>query len=154
MLKLLLSRDTATPTSTEGVLTFEDSPLPPGVPSDLALQTLELPVRDGLPGSAIPKGIYPVVLAPSPKFMAMDDDLWVRKYARLMPHIIQIPNRTEIMIHFGNDPEETSGCVLVGMNRGVDWIGSSRAAFELLWRIIEIPAQNGNCEIEIVGSDV
>ena len=152
-LKLLLSRDTVTENDTQGTLVVDGAPLT--ADNALRLQTLELPVIDGLPGSAIPKGIYPVVLAPSPKFLAAGEtDLWIRKYANLIPHIIRIPTRTNILMHWGNDVRDTDGCVLVGMSRGVDWIGSSRHAFEMLWHTIEVPAQNEACEIEIIGSSI
>jgi len=101
------------------------------VADDLTLRTLELPVRDGLPGSAIPPGTYPVVLAPSPKFEAVRDS-WVQEYATTIPHIINIPMRTNILIHWGNYVADTDGCVLVGMVQEPDFIGRSRDAFTAL----------------------
>jgi uncharacterized protein DUF5675 len=110
--------------------------------------TLELPNKDGMPGSCIPQGIYPVVLAPSPKFQIAADP-WVLRYAGLMPHVIQIPNRTNILIHWGNDPHATEGCILVGLNHpSQDFIGSSRAAFEQLHAKI---AAADKCTIEVIG---
>jgi hypothetical protein len=101
------------------------------------LWTLELPYGNGLPGSCIPDGSYPVVLAPSPKFQASADP-WVRRYADRMPHILQIPNRTDILIHWGNSVDNTNGCVLVGLTHPTEeFIGSSRQAFELLWRALD-----------------
>ena len=79
---------------------------PHSTPGSLAVNgvfecfTLELPVRDGLPGSAIPAGRYPVVLRPSPKFLAVIDP-WVQNYASAMPHVVCRYHRTLIMIHFG-----------------------------------------------------
>src|SRR6266436_7240008 len=98
-MNLELTRWIFTPESTEGEL----------IVSDLTLMTLELPVKNGFPGSAIPTGTYPVVLAPSPKFEAVRDS-WVQNYAGTIPHIINIPNRTNILIHWGNSPENTEGC--------------------------------------------
>jgi Family of unknown function (DUF5675) len=77
------------------------------------------------------------VLAPSPKFQASADP-WVRRYADRMPHILQIPNRTDILIHWGNSVDNTNGCVLVGLTHPTEeFIGSSRQAFELLWRALD-----------------
>lgn len=101
--------------------------------------TLELPVKDGLPGSAIPPGTYPVIVTFSPKFN------------RDMPLVLNIPFRSEIRIHFGNSPHDTNGCILVGETKGEDWIGSSRAAFDKLWAIIEAPARAGTLSLEVVG---
>ena len=138
-MKLALCRTTLTPDSTIGQLYIDGQRF---------CYTLELPVIDGLPGSAIPEGTYPVMLAPSPKFMASKDP-WELKYAQLIPHIYQIPNRTEILMHWGNTAEDTEGCILVGESLGVNFIGNSRLAFEKLWTAIETPARSSNCTIAI-----
>ena len=98
--------------------------------------TLELPVKDGLPGSAIPTGLFQIVMLPSPKFEASTDP-WVMKYAGSIPHVIGIPNRSNILIHFGNDAADTEGCILVGSEQiSTDYIGGSRIAFAKLWDIL------------------
>jgi len=58
--------------------------------------------------------------------------MWVQRFAYTIPHIVGIPNRSNILIHWGNDPHDTEGCILVGQSRGENFIGSSRAAFEAL----------------------
>lgn len=110
--------------------------------------TMELPVIDGLPGSAIPEGTYPVVLAPSAKFMRSIDQ-WVLKFSQLIPHIIQIPDRTDILIHWGNVASDTHGCVLVGTDIGTNYIGNSRLAFEKLWGKIQGPARSNDCTLTV-----
>ena len=109
------------------------------VDGESGLFTLELPVKDGLPGSAIPQGRYDVTVTFSPKF------------ERDMPLITGIPGRSEIRIHWGNDPSDTEGCVLVGKTLGQDFIGSSRLAFDELWAKIEAPARAGQCFITVRG---
>lgn len=112
--------------------------------------TLELPVRDGAPGSAIPSGKYEIVTAPSPKFQQKAaTDAWVRLFADAMPHIV-CPPRTLIMIHWGNTPDETDGCVLVGQDRAADYVGNSRAAFAALYAKITQALKTEGCQIEIV----
>lgn len=128
-----------TPDSTTGQLYIDGQPF---------CYTLELPVIDGLPGSAIPEGMYPVVLAPSPKFMASTDD-WVLRYAQLIPHIYQIPDRTNILIHWGNTASDTEGCILVGQSLGTNYIGNSRLAFEHLWDRIEGRARSNDCTLTV-----
>jgi Family of unknown function (DUF5675) len=152
MLKLLLTRGTITEDGTEGTLIVDGAPRSD---TSFLLYTLEYPVIDGRPGTAILKGIYPVVFAPSAKFLAKEDDLWIRKYARLIPHI-QVPNRPNVLLQFGSYwlDDEDDGCVLVGTSREPGFLGYSRQAFEQLWRLIEIPAQNGSCEIEVIGSAI
>ena len=89
--------------------------------------TLELPTRDGLPGSAIPTGIFIVANRFSPKL------------GRNVPHIDNIPNRSNILIHYGNDEKDTNGCILVGRvwtPANPCWIGESRLAFDALYEKI------------------
>lgn len=141
-MNLILQRDNLTDESTEGTLTVDNEP---------ECYTLELPVKDGLPGSAIPPGTYLVVLATSPKFLR-SDDLWVKQFADTIPHIIRIPNRTDILIHWGNSAADTEGCILVGQSRGEDFIGSSRAAFEALHAKMLAARQTGEAiTIEVQG---
>lgn len=92
--------------------------------ADLNLFTLELPVRDGLPGSAIPSGTFPLANRISPRF------------GRNVPHVDAIPNRSNILIHWGNTATDTEGCILVGMSYERDnphFIGRSREAFDKLY---------------------
>jgi hypothetical protein len=109
--------------------------------------TLELPIKDGLPGSAIPAGRFPVVAQPSPDFENSADP-WIRQYAAKMPHII-CPPRSLIMIHWGNRVTDVRGCVAVGQTQGVDFIGSSRLAFAPLYQIIFPPMMAGNLWITV-----
>ena len=95
---------------------------------------LELPVKDAKPGSAIAPGKYLIVLASSPKFQAIaKEDMWFAAYADAMPHIVGIPGRSEIMLHPGNSPENTSGCLLVGETLEENFVGNSRVAFAALY---------------------
>lgn len=124
--------------------------------------TLELPVKDGLPGSAIPPGKYLIKLLPSPKFELAasaepptDYSRWVKQYADAIPHILGVDtqyNRSGILIHWLNTVSETEGCVGVGQTQSENFIGNSRAAFTALWEklsnvnpgeIISIEVQGG-----------
>lgn len=143
MLELTLQRLWFTALSTCGELSVEGR---------IGPYTLELPVKDGLPGSAIPPGRYKIELAPSPKFLAAaEHDPWIDLYAKQMPHIIGIPGRSLIMFHWGNTPDNTDGCVLVGLHHDVDTVGESRKAFESLYTLIEAPAKAGECWINVQG---
>ena len=138
-MELTLNRTSFDEKSTQGSLSIDGA---------LQCYTLELPNVDGKPGSCIPEGRYRIVLAPSPKFMASSDP-WVQQFANRMPHLENIPDRSLIMIHWGNDPKDTEGCILVGKDPGVDHIGSSRDAFSALWYEIEAPATGGDCWITV-----
>ena len=83
--------------------------------------TLELPIRDGFPGSAISSGTYPIKMR------------WSARFERPMPHVDDVPGRTAIEIHDGNTVENTDGCILVGNVRlSPTSIGESRAASDAL----------------------
>jgi hypothetical protein len=142
-MKLKLQRIHYTQKSTCGELTIDDS-------REIFCHTLELPVKDGLLGSAIPPGTYAIELAPSPKFL-LSNDPWVQKYASRMPHVVGIPKRSLIMIHWGNAAHETDGCILVGFTHDLDVVGESRKAFEALFETIETAARARECSIEIMG---
>src|SRR5260370_38332445 len=126
-MELVLSSAIFDSVATEGTFGVVDTPW--------KVYALELPYIDGLSGSAIPAGRFPIELQPSPKFETSQDP-WVKKYAGAMPHINSIPSRSLIMIHWGNDSHNTDGCVLVGKTQGIDFIGHSREAFAELYSVI------------------
>lgn len=70
---------------------------------------------------AIPAGTYDVTLRHSPRFN------------RTMPHVENVPDFEGVLIHWGNYPKDTEGCLLVGYERMPDFVGQSRAAFDALF---------------------
>lgn len=99
---LLLKRKYLKPTYTIGCLFVNGTRF---------CDTLEDRVRDlsheaKIPGqTAIPAGRYEVIVNYSPRFK------------RNLPRLLNIPGFTGILIHRGNTPSDTSGCILVGENR-------------------------------------
>lgn len=73
--------------------------------------TLEDKVRDlssekKIPGkTAIPAGSYEIIVNVSPRF------------GRKLPRLLNVPGFEGILIHRGNSPEDTAGCILVGENK-------------------------------------
>ncbi len=111
---LHLLRTTYTARSTIGTLTAD------GVPECDTLEDVRRP--DGAPkvpgATAIPPGRYRVTHPVS------------RRFGQPMPHLADVPGFGGILIHYGNSPADTEGCILVGTaGERPDWIGSSRAAF-------------------------
>ena len=128
-MELKLVRDVFTPQSTTGLFYVGGNQF--GV-------TLELPVRDGQPGSAIPEGTYPVISE------------WSAKFGRAMPRIIHIPNRSLIEIHWGNSPIDTNGCILLGKTRfQKDWIGMSVPTFDAFWPLFMQGLASGGVSIVV-----
>ena len=82
--------------------------------------TLELPFRGNEKEvSSIPAESYDIVRRGSKRF---GEHFLVR----------DVPRRTDILIHAGNYPKDTHGCILVGESKGVDYVGSSRKILEEL----------------------
>ena len=68
-----------------------------------------------------------------------------------MPRLLDVPFFSGILIHSGNTPEHTAGCVLVGRKRGEDSVLESLLAFEDLFPKIKKLTEKGKLFIEISG---
>lgn len=129
-MRILVQRDTFTDKSTTGTVYLD---------GEQFCWSLELPNKDGLPGSCIPQGSYPVTAQMSPRFN------------RSMPHIHDIPNRSSILIHWGNSAEDTEGCILLGGTRDKDFIGNSRQIFDDFWALFMRALSGGSVELTVTG---
>lgn len=104
---------------------------------------LEDTVRDPgikIPGqTAIPEGNYRVVIAMS------------RRYRRLMPYLMDVPNHKGIMFHWGNTPDDTAGCLLTGKRRDIvnERVLDSRIAFDSFYRDLERACARGSVYCEV-----
>lgn len=103
---------------------------------------LELPWRDNTKNrSCIPAGEYVVKRRGSPTY---GDHLAIQN----------VPDRTDILIHWGNFPKDTEGCLIVGTgfsdidNCGELEVTASRAAMKELYRL----AKGDNIKLVILGS--
>jgi hypothetical protein len=67
-----------------------------------------------------------------------------------MPLLVDVPGHSNIEIHFGNFPADSRGCILVGVEKGVDVLFHSRDAFNALFPMIEVAVNHEGCEIEVV----
>lgn len=98
--------------------------------------TLELPWRNNEKSiSCIPVGKYKAKRVNSPRFGKTFK-------------ILNVPNRSEILIHPGNEVKDTQGCILVG-NRilDFDFISGSRDSFRSLMELL-IDVNEFNLEIK------
>jgi hypothetical protein len=121
------------------------------VNSDLESWTLEEPFKDGLSGSCISAGTYKVTLGPSPKFLNSKDP-WEQQQGKCIPHVLNVPNRSSILIHWGNTAKDTEGCILVGTTHQTDFIGQSRQAFTELMEKINEAVKSGE-DLSIIVED-
>lgn len=116
--ELLLKRITFTERSTLGELWLDGK---------MFCCTLEPPCQSGpkIPGhTAIPQGRYLIEIKYS------------NRMGRKMPFLVDVPGFEGIMIHTGNIPPDTQGCIIVGQMKGTDYVGESRAAFNRLLPIL------------------
>lgn len=84
--------------------------------------------------TAIPTGIYTVLLTYSPK------------YKKVMPLINNVKGYSGIRIHSGNTSKDTLGCLLVGKNTVVGRLTDSRNTYNALYKRLQ---QKGSNKITI-----
>ena len=97
--------------------------------------TGEDPIREvpGMPVSAwkiagataVPAGRYRIIITPSPRFK------------RLLPRLVDVPGFDGILIHPGNFPGDTEGCIMPGMRADDRAVWQSQIAFDLWYKELE-----------------
>ena len=108
---LLLIRDSFTDKAVLGKLYLN---------SEFYGHTLELAWKENQKRiSCIPKGVYEVKKRHTEK----------SKYKYEHLHILDVPDRELILMHIGNYPKNSKGCILVGNTRALNFVGESRKAF-------------------------
>ena len=127
-MKLKLLRHNYLPDRTLGVLLVDDL---------FFCYTLELPYIDNIKNvSAIPHGLYKIEKYKS------------KKHGKcfILPDVI---NRTGILIHKGNSPEDTEGCILLGksINDDDNLIDSKIALDSLLDLFLEMSLNSATLEV-------
>lgn len=98
--------------------------------------------------TAIPAGIYRIqkreVVSPM-------TETYRNKFSFFDYHfeLQDVPNFKHVYIHVGNDADDTEGCLLVGLEAYQDTIGNSRAAFKIVWNMLDLAIQNESITIKI-----
>ena len=80
--------------------------------------------------TAIPFGTYKITWAYSPKFK------------KLMPLLWGVNDYKGVLIHIGNKPEDTLGCILVGENKVKGGLINSTITFDKLYKIMQDSKQD------------
>lgn len=99
--------------------------------------------------TAIPTGMYEIAMdITSPKYSA------VKWYKNLcggkMPRLKNVPGFEGILIHPGNTPFDTCGCILVGRNTIKGQVTQSKDTFSKLYKLMKAAYNKGEkIEIEI-----
>lgn len=87
--------------------------------------------------TAIPKGQYNITLGqPSTRFSNFEKYPWAKKYNGCLPRINNVPGFQGVLIHVGNTPENTEGCILIGQNKVKGHIVNSVATFDNFMSIL------------------
>lgn len=86
--------------------------------------------------TAIPQGTYEISLSIlSPKYGAIE---WYNEVCGgKMPRLLNVPGFEGVLIHPGNTPLDTNGCILVGKNTKVGQVLESKATFKKLYKLME-----------------
>lgn len=88
--------------------------------------------------TAIPAGIYKIIINYS------------KRFKKMMPLLLNVPNYEGIRIHTLNTANQTEGCIGVGFTKSINFIGKSREAFETLMPKLEQGLKDGEVEITII----
>lgn len=84
--------------------------------------------------TAIPTGTYEIDMnTVSPKFK---DRSWAKFCGGKLPRLIDVPGYSGVLIHVGNKPVDTLGCILVGDNKIKGQVISSTSTFQELYFIM------------------
>lgn len=102
--------------------------------------------------TAIPYGTYKVTLkVTSPKYLNKDKYKFTNGR---MPRLLSVPGFDGILIHPGTTQEDSSGCIIVGLNKQVGKVIDSFQTFQKLWNILEkANKKNELISIEIINKN-
>lgn len=107
---ITVTRDTFTDKSTTGMLDLDGL---------FQCYLLELP-RGTVKPCCIPAGTYQYRM------------MWSAHFQKVLPHVLNVPNFTDIELHIGNYPKDVKGCGCVGQYRAIDMVGNSELALDAL----------------------
>ncbi len=87
--------------------------------------------------SAIPAGVYRLVLGYSPRFSPRP---FYKGFGGLLPRLLQVNGFDGVLIHCGNTVVDTCGCILVGRRADSSTLVESQKTYDRLMRQYWLPA--------------
>jgi hypothetical protein len=91
--------------------------------------------------TAIPAGIYRIVMhIVSPKYATREA---YRSIGGKLPRLANVPGYEGVLIHIGNCPKDTEGCILVGKNKAVGAVLESTETFNRLYPLLKGADERG-----------
>lgn len=99
--------------------------------------------------TAIPAGTYEIDMnTVSPKFKNRS---WAKKWGGIVPRLKNVPYFEGVLIHVGNNKDDTDGCIIVGDNQVVGGLVNSTIQFNrLMLRLIDAKKRGESITIEII----
>ena len=95
--------------------------------------------------TCIPRGRYRIDMSiVSPKFERRP---WARPYGGKLPTLVDVPCWSRVLIHVGNSPADSEGCLLPGFNTQKGKVTNSTKAFYNLMDNYLVPASQRGEEI-------
>lgn len=96
----------------------------------------------------IPSGTYEIVFRKEGGFHNRYLAKFGSKFHKGMLQLKDVPNFEYILIHIGNDDDDTAGCILVGdtanyNKKGSGFIGGSTSAYKRVYSIISSALESG-----------
>ena len=89
--------------------------------------------------TAIPAGVYQIKVTMSNRFK------------KLMPILIDVPNFEGVRVHAGNKPEDTEGCILIGVKASAGLLTRSREKTQAVYDLIQNALNNKELvQIEVI----
>ena len=89
--------------------------------------------------TAIPPGRYEIIINHSEKF------------GKDMPLLLDVPGFEGVRIHSGNVPDQTDGCIFVGLKKGNNAIYDSRLAYQRIFGELEARLKRGKVYLSVIG---
>ena len=138
-MELILTRHTFAADCSAGSLSIDGAffcdtlePTDRGLTADMDTATLQrLKVKGA---TAIPTGSYDVSINIVSQKAKRDNDDKYSFCGYRIPRLLDVPAFDGILIHIGNFPFDTEGCILVGDRDGTSIVTGSTAAFNALYR--------------------
>lgn len=110
-----------------------------GLTNKMPLSEIQRLKKKGI--TAIPLGTYQVVLnIYSPKFGGKSQYAFCKGF---LPRLLNVPGYEGVLIHIGNTPADTEGCILVGKNNIKGMVTNSAATFKSLYTLLEAATKRG-----------
>lgn len=117
-----------------------------GLSNDMAIE--EIKKKKVYGQTAIPTGTYEINMdVVSPKFKNRS---WAKPYNGKLPRLMNVSGYEGVLIHVGNKPEDTLGCLCVGKNKIKGQVVNSTATFhELMAKLVKAHDKGENISITI-----